>query len=88
MTDNRCGEGCQVSSSGPARLYAGKTLNIDTYVIHVNGEVWCLELNGKHLGTFNERAEAEKAAEVAARMSQKRGRAAEILIDDGKSSEE
>jgi hypothetical protein len=36
--------------------YAGETLNIDTYVIHVNGNGWCLELNGKHLGTFNERA--------------------------------
>ena len=63
-------------------------MNTDTYVIREDDRLWCLELNGERLGTFDERTAAERAAQAAARMSRRRGRPAEVLVYDGKGTEE
>jgi hypothetical protein len=55
-------------------------LERDQYTITHSGVAWTLQLNGHHLGSFKERDHALHAANVAARMSKKRGKAAAIQV--------
>jgi hypothetical protein len=52
----------------------------DTYTIISSDEGWSLDLNGQQLAEFDEEYGAMQAASVAARMSESRGRTAEIHI--------
>jgi hypothetical protein len=56
----------------------GLLLERDTYIIVVSDECWMLYLNGHVLAAFTDRQDATRAASVAARMSERRGRTAEI----------
>jgi hypothetical protein len=60
------------------------TLERDSYLIAPAESGWTLWLNGRPLACGMDRVQAEQAARVAARMSQLRGRAADILIHDGR----
>jgi hypothetical protein len=52
----------------------------DHYIVEILDGRWVLRLNGRMLASFDDRAHAERAATVAARMSKARGHAAEIRI--------
>lgn len=58
-------------------------MEVDTYVIAKSADGWTLRLGSRPLGLFGDLAHAKRAAQVAARMSRKRGSKAEILIYDG-----
>lgn len=52
----------------------------DTYIVEFLDDRWALRLNGRMLAIFEDRMHAERAAGVALRMSQARGRTAEVSI--------
>jgi hypothetical protein len=54
-------------------------MDCDTYSIEPIEGAWALRLNGRVLGRFDDLGRAEHAASVAARLSERRGRAAVIL---------
>src|SRR3954447_24356208 len=58
----------------------GILLQRDTYTITLSGDGWALQLNGQHLAQFDNESAAAKAATVGARMSQHRGRIADIHL--------
>jgi hypothetical protein len=57
-------------------------LQQDTYTIVPSDEGWTLHLNGRELADFAEEQHAFQAASVAARMSERRGKAVEIEVRD------
>ena len=56
----------------------------DNYTITVEEEGWALRLNQQVLGSGMDQDSAERAAEVAARLSVERGRRAVVTFDDGR----
>lgn len=52
----------------------------DKYSIEPVSGAWALRLNGRLLEHFDDQGRAERAACVAARLSERRGRKAEILF--------
>ena len=58
----------------------------DIYTITFSGNGWILHLNDRELAGFTEHEDAVQAASVAARMSERRGRAVEIAFPDERDS--
>jgi hypothetical protein len=52
----------------------------DTYVVAISEGGWTVTLNGEPLASGLDRARAERAVMIAARMSRHRGRTAEIRL--------
>jgi hypothetical protein len=61
-------------------------LQRDTYTIVPSDEGWTLHLNGRELADFDEEQHALQAVSVAARMSERRGKAVEIEVRDSEAS--
>lgn len=59
-------------------------MDCDKYKITVQEEGWALSLNRQVLGSGMDQESAERAAEVAARLSVERGRRAAVTFDDGR----
>ena len=59
-------------------------MNCDRYSLTVENEGWALSLNHQVLESGMDQACAERAAEVAARLSVQRGRTAVVTFDDGR----
>jgi hypothetical protein len=55
----------------------------DRYELVPESGGWALRLNGQDLNWFEEQNRALHAAAVAARMSETRGRAVDITVQDG-----
>jgi hypothetical protein len=58
-------------------------MDCDTYCIAPAGDGWQLVLNGRVLASGMEQKSAERAAAVAARMSERRGRKVVVLSENG-----
>lgn len=56
----------------------------DTYNITLSEDGWALSLNQQLLGSGMDQERAERAAEVAARLSVRRGRNVVVSFDDGR----
>jgi hypothetical protein len=59
-------------------------MDCDNYNVTVEEEGWALSLNQHVLGSGMDQECAERAAEVAARISVERGRRAVVTFDDGR----
>ena len=59
-------------------------MDCDNYTLTVESEGWALSLNEQVLGSGMDQECAERAAEVAARLSVQRGRTAVVTFEDGR----
>jgi hypothetical protein len=65
-----------------ARLDETWNMDRDIYLIEPLDHGWVLHLNGEELAAFDDEGRAARAAIAAARISERRGRSAEILTAD------
>ena len=61
-------------------------MECDTYSIELIDGAWALRLNGRVLEHFEDPSEAERAAGAASRMSERRGRIAEVRVQSDASA--
>jgi hypothetical protein len=54
----------------------------DTFAVVLGEEEWILECNGTRLESFRNHHQARQAATALARMSHRRGRDADVVIED------
>jgi hypothetical protein len=54
----------------------------DIFAVVLGEDEWILEYNGTRLESFENQHQARRAAAALARMSQRRGRDADVLIED------